>query len=215
MSAVHATTYPAASPRALTLNDFRLRSEVADEQSSKSSVGLTGMIVVAAIAVGAFLYFDPLGFTEPKVASQPPVTTSVTASVPTPMPMPSASNSAIAPAPALPAVVAPAPKVVEPMASVAEPRASKSSARPAATESRKAPARVAVTKQSASTSNANSSLSAPMQSSTASSGVVAAANEVRELPKLAPAVETPAPVAAASPATLTAPSSTPATDGSN
>lgn len=71
MSSVQTITYPSANVRPMTLNDLRLRSQGTRPTAAKSTMGLTGIVLVAALAAGAFVMFDPLGMKsghEPKPA---------------------------------------------------------------------------------------------------------------------------------------------------
>ena len=46
-----AMSYPATVPRQFTLNDLRVRSYAAEEKSSNSALGVSGMVLVAVLAI--------------------------------------------------------------------------------------------------------------------------------------------------------------------
>lgn len=67
-----AMPHPAMGPRQFTLNDLRVRSYVTGEKSSSSALAVPGMVLVAALALGAFVMLDPLALfapPEPKAAA--------------------------------------------------------------------------------------------------------------------------------------------------
>ncbi len=63
-----AMSYPATVPRQFTLNDLRVRSYAAEEKSSNSALGVSGMVLVAVLAIGAFVMLDPLALFVPSDA---------------------------------------------------------------------------------------------------------------------------------------------------
>ena len=60
---------PAAAP--LTLNDLRAHSSIAEEPSSTSAVTFSGLILAVVLAIGAFIWLDPLRLFTPTEASPP------------------------------------------------------------------------------------------------------------------------------------------------
>ena len=60
---------PAAAP--LTLNDLRAHSSMAEEPSSTSAMTFSGLILAVVLAIGAFIWLDPLRLFTPTEASPP------------------------------------------------------------------------------------------------------------------------------------------------
>jgi hypothetical protein len=66
-----AIPHPATAIGQFTLNDLRLHSYPAEEKSSNSALGVSGLVLVAVLAIGAFVMLDPLALfapPEPKAA---------------------------------------------------------------------------------------------------------------------------------------------------
>ena len=63
--------YPAAVPHPFTLDDLRVHSSAAEEPSSASSLSLFGPVLAVVLAIGAFIWLDPLGWFTPTDASPP------------------------------------------------------------------------------------------------------------------------------------------------
>ena len=179
MSPVQTSIYPNADVRPVTLNDLRLRSEVAGQAPAKSTVGLTGIVLVAALAAGAFVMFDPLGMKHASEQKPAPLAMAPAAPI-----VPSMSNQIVAPpvAPAMPST----PAIAEP---AAEPPVLKSE--PKATVSRAPVARATVTKQRSTTTTSESRRSDNTGDTTISSPAVKtpSVSEPRESPK--PATPSP------------------------
>ncbi|MEP7083972.1 MAG: hypothetical protein ABI854_04475 [Betaproteobacteria bacterium] len=125
MSLSQSNVYAAPIDGPVTLNDFRLRGQSAAPATSKSTVGLTGIVLVAALAAGAFVIFDPLGMKATHIPAVGPAPLAMATAVTAPSAPPAADmNNQLAmpvPAPAL----APA-NTVEPEQAVTKtaPRAS-------------------------------------------------------------------------------------------
>ena len=60
MIANPAIASPAAVPHPFTLNDLRAHSSIAEEPSSTSALTLSGLVLAAVLAIGAFMWLDPL-----------------------------------------------------------------------------------------------------------------------------------------------------------
>ena len=127
MIANPAIPYPAAVPHPLTLNDLRVHSSIAEEPSSTSALTLSVRVLAVVLAIGAFIWLDPLGWFTPIEAS-PPAPAFVPAAEParpterqeiiaplTPVPATKSFEAPIAPAPVVEAPHVPAP-VVRPRA---------------------------------------------------------------------------------------------------
>jgi hypothetical protein len=118
---------PVAVPHPFTLNDLRMHTSIAEAPSSTSALTLSGMVLAVVLAIGAFLWLDPLHLFTPTEASQP-----APAFVPSPEPALSIERQQIitplTPVPATksvevpiaPALVVQAPHVLAP---VVRPRA--------------------------------------------------------------------------------------------
>ncbi len=127
MIANPAIPYPAAVPHPFTLNDLRVHSSIAEEPSSPSALTLSGAALAVVLAIGAFIWVDPLRLFTPTEASPP-----APASVPLAEPArPIERQDIIAPLTPVPAMksvevpIAPDPVVQAPHvpASVVRPRA--------------------------------------------------------------------------------------------
>ena len=127
MIANPAIPYPAAVPHPFTLNDLRMHSSIAEEPSSTSALTLYGLGLAVVLAIGAFIWLDPLHLFTPTEASPP-----APAFVPSAEPArPTARQEIIAPLTPVPATksvevpIAPAPVVQAPrvLAPVVRPRA--------------------------------------------------------------------------------------------
>ena len=127
MIANPAIPYPAAVPHPFTLNDLRMHSSIAEEPSSISALTLSGLVLAVVLAIGAFIWLDPLRLFTPTEASPP-----APAFVPSAEPArPTARQEIIAPLTPVPATksvevpIAPAPVVQAPHvpALVVRPRA--------------------------------------------------------------------------------------------
>ena len=132
MIANPALPYPAAVPHSNTLNDLRVHSPVAEAPSSKSALTVSGLALAAALAIGAFIWVDPLRLFTPTEAG-PPAPASVPSAEParpiarqeivaplTPVPETKSVEAPIAAAPVVQVPHAPAP-VVRPRATVVKP----------------------------------------------------------------------------------------------
>ena len=179
MSPVQTSTYPNAEVRPVTLNDLRLRSEVAGQTSAKSTVGLTGVVLVAALAAGAFVMFDPLGMKH--TGEQKPAPLAMAPAAPS---VPIMSNQIVAP-PVAPAVTS-TPALAEPATELPLLKSE-----PKATLSRAPVTRATVTKQRSTTTTSESRRSDSAADTTASSPAVTtpSVNEPREIAK--PATPSP------------------------
>lgn len=118
---------PAAVPHPFTLNDLRAHSSIAEKPSSTSALTLSGLVLAVVLAIGAFIWLDPLRLFTPTEASPP-----APAFVPSAEPArPTARQEIIAPLTPVPATksvevpIAPAPVVQAPhvLAPVVRPRA--------------------------------------------------------------------------------------------
>ena len=132
MIANPAIPYPGGVPHPFTLNDLRVHSVVAEEPSSISSLTLSGLALAVVLAIGAFLWLDPLRWFTPIEAS-PPAPTVVPSAEParpterqeiiaplTPVPATKSVEAPTAPAPVLRAPQVPA-LVVRPRAAGIKP----------------------------------------------------------------------------------------------
>jgi hypothetical protein len=123
---------PAAVPHPFTLNDLRVHTSIAEEPSSISALTLSGLVLAGVLAIGAFIWLDPLRLFTPTEAS-PPAPAFVPSAEParpierqeiiaplTPGPATKSVEAPIAPAPVVqaPHVVAP---VVRPRAASIKP----------------------------------------------------------------------------------------------
>ena len=117
----------AAVSHPFTLNDLRAHSSIAEEPSSPSAMTFSGLIVAVVLAIGAFIWLDPLRLFMPTEASRP-----APALVPAAEPArPTERQEIIAPLTPVPATksvevpIAPAPVVQAPriLAPVVTPRA--------------------------------------------------------------------------------------------
>jgi hypothetical protein len=127
MIANPAIPYPGGVPHPFTLNDLRMHSSIAEEPSSISALTLSGLVLAVVLAIGAFIWLDPLRLFTPTEASPP-----APAFVPSAEPArPTARQEIIAPLTPVPATksvevpIAPAPVVQAPHvpALVVRPRA--------------------------------------------------------------------------------------------
>ena len=118
---------PAPVPHPFTLNDLRVHSSIAEEPSSTSGLTLSGLVLALVLAIGAFIWLDPLRLFTPTEVSPP-----APAFVPSAEPArPTARQEIIAPRTPVPATksvevpIAPAPVVQAPHvpATVVRPRA--------------------------------------------------------------------------------------------
>jgi len=71
MIANPAIPYPAAVPHPFTLNDLRAHSSTAEEPSSTSALTLPGLGLAVVLAIGAFIWLDPLRLLTPTEARPP------------------------------------------------------------------------------------------------------------------------------------------------
>jgi hypothetical protein len=71
MIANPAIPHPAALPQPFSLNDLRPHTAVAEEPSSNSALNLSGLILAVVLAIGAFIWLDPLHLFSPTEASPP------------------------------------------------------------------------------------------------------------------------------------------------
>ena len=123
---------PAAVPHPFTLNDLRAHSSIAEEPSSTSALTLSGLVLAVVLAIGAFIWLDPLRLFTPTEAS-PPAPAFVPSAEParptarqeiiaplTPVPATKSVEVPIAPAPVVQAPHVPAP-VVRPRAASIKP----------------------------------------------------------------------------------------------
>ena len=127
MIANPAIPYPAAVPHPFTLNDLRAHSSIAEEPSSTSAVTRSSVVLAAVLAIGAFIWLDPLHLFR-STESSPPASAIVPSAEPA---RPAARQEIIAPLTPVPATksvevpIAPAPVVQAPHvpATVVRPRA--------------------------------------------------------------------------------------------
>ena len=118
---------PASVPLPFTLNDLRLHSAVAVEPSSNSALNLSGLVLAVVLAIGAFIWLDPLHLFSPTEAT-PPAPAIVPSAEPARTierqemiaPLPSVPATKSVEAPITPAPVVQAPHVIAP---VVRPRA--------------------------------------------------------------------------------------------
>ena len=127
MIANPAIPYPGDVPHPFTLNDLRVHDTIEEEPSSTSKLTLSGMGLAVVLAIGAFIWLDPLHLFTPTEASPP-----APAIVPSAGPArPTERLEIIAPLTPVPAMksvevpIAPAPVVRAPQvpALVVQPRA--------------------------------------------------------------------------------------------
>src|SRR5438045_9361742 len=71
MIANSATSYPEAAPHPSTLNDLRVQNTVSEPPSSTSALALAGLALVVAVAIGAFVWKDPLHWFTPTESRAP------------------------------------------------------------------------------------------------------------------------------------------------
>jgi hypothetical protein len=110
---------PAAGPHPFTLNDLRVHSSVVEEPSSISALTISGLV----LAIGAFIWLDPLHLFTPTKASPPApafvppaeparlIERQETIAPPTPAPAAKSVEVPVAPAPLVQAPHVPAPLV--------------------------------------------------------------------------------------------------------
>jgi hypothetical protein len=136
MIANPAIPLPGAIPHPFSLNDLRPHSPVAEAPSSSANaLTLSGLVLAAVLAIGAFIWLDPLHLFSPTEAS-PPAPAIVPSAAParpierqeiiaplTPVPATKSVEVPIAPAPAVqaPHVLAP---VIRPRAANTKPESS-------------------------------------------------------------------------------------------
>jgi len=130
MIANPAIPYPAAVPHPFTLNDLRVHSSIAEEPSSTSALTLSGAVLAVVLAIGAFIWLDPMRlFTPTEASSQAPAfVPSAEPARPTerqeiiapltPVPATKSVEVPIAPAPGVQAPPVPAPVVLPRAASI-------------------------------------------------------------------------------------------------
>jgi hypothetical protein len=132
MIANPAIPYPGGVPHPFTLNDLRVHNTVADEPSSASALTLSGLALAVVLAIGAFIWLDPLRWFTPTEAS-PPAPAHVPSAEPArpterheivaplmPVPATKSVEAPVAPAPVIRAPQVPAP-VVRPRAASTKP----------------------------------------------------------------------------------------------
>jgi hypothetical protein len=127
MIANPAIASPAAVPHPFTLNDLRAHSSIAEEPSSTSALTLSGLVLAVVLAIGAFIWLDPLRLFTPSEATPPtpalvpsaeparPIERQEIIAPPTPVPATKSVEVPTAPAPVVQAPHVPAP-VVRPRA---------------------------------------------------------------------------------------------------
>jgi hypothetical protein len=71
MIASPAIPSPAAVPHPFALNDLRMHSSIAEEPSSTSALTLYGLVLAVVLAIGAFIWLDPLRLFTPTEARPP------------------------------------------------------------------------------------------------------------------------------------------------
>jgi hypothetical protein len=130
MIANPAISSPAAVPHPFTLNDLRAHRSIAEEPSSVSALTLSGLVLAVVLAIGAFLWLDPLRLfapTEarpaapafvPSAAPAPPIERQEIIAPLTPVPTTKSVEVPIAPVVQAPHVLAP---VVRPRAASIKP----------------------------------------------------------------------------------------------
>ena len=111
MIASTAISSPAAVPNPFTLNDLRVHSSIADEPSSTSALTFSGLVLTVFLAIGAFIWLDPLRLFTPTEARPPapafvpsaeparPIESQEIIAPPTPVPATKSVEVPIAPAP--------------------------------------------------------------------------------------------------------------------
>ena len=62
---------PAAAPHPFTLNDLRAHSSIAEVPSSTSALTRSGLVLAGVLAIGAFIWLDPLRLLTPTEAGPP------------------------------------------------------------------------------------------------------------------------------------------------
>ena len=164
---------PTTAQQPVTLNDLRLRSESTAPAARKSTVGLTGIVLVAALAAGAFVVSDPLGMKKSHDPKPAPMAMAPAMTAAPPVPAATSQLAAPIPAPAL----APAMPVAEPEPAITKPA-------PRAATTRTPAARPTLAKQR-STVTSSDSASNPSGSASPASAVK---SEVAETPKPAATV---------------------------
>ena len=130
MIANPAIPYPAAVPHPFTLNDLRVHSSTAEEPSSTSALTLSGMVLAVVLAIGTFIWLDPLRLFAPTEVSPPapafapsaeparPIERQEIVAPLTPVPATKSADVPIAPAPVVQAPHVPALVVRPPAASI-------------------------------------------------------------------------------------------------
>jgi hypothetical protein len=127
MIANPAIPYPGGVPDSFTLNDLRVHDTIEEKPSSHSTLTLSGMGLALVLAIGAFIWLDPLHLFTPTEAS-PPAPAIVPSAAPA---RPTERLEIIAPLTSVPATksievpIVPAPVVLAPQvpAPVVQPRA--------------------------------------------------------------------------------------------
>src|SRR5512133_1720400 len=71
MIANPAIPYPAAVALPFTFDDLRVQSSIVEEPSSTSALTLSGLVLAVVLAIGAFIWLDPLRLFTPTEASPP------------------------------------------------------------------------------------------------------------------------------------------------
>lgn len=120
MIANSASPYPEDISHPFTLNDLRVQNTVPDAPSSGFALALAGVVLAAILAIGAFLWLDPLHWftraepspptqaTVPSGDAAPPTESQPTIAPLTPDPAAKSVEAPIAPEPAAQAPQAPA-----------------------------------------------------------------------------------------------------------
>ena len=132
MIANPAIPFPGGVPHPSTLNDLRAHNTIAEKPSSTSALTLSGLVLAVVLAIGAFIWLDPLRLFTPTEAS-PPAPAFVPSAEParpterqeiiaplTPVPATKSVEVPVAPAPVVRAPQVPAP-VVRPRAASIKP----------------------------------------------------------------------------------------------
>jgi hypothetical protein len=123
-----ATPYPRGVAHPFTLNDLRVQNTVAEQPPSTSGLTLAGVALAVVLAIGAFLWMDPLHLFTPTETSPPTpgVVPSGEAAQPTERQEIVAPQTSVPATKSVEAPIAPAPVVQAPQvpAPVARPRAS-------------------------------------------------------------------------------------------